>query len=216
MGVVAPIKMFSGGMPATLARTLLPSNEGKPRKPADTIATRVAPSCRTRARTFKSPSLRVTGCEGPTPPETGNKGSGVTTLMAIAARKSAPKAEAAKTPTATRAKTRRQLADCVFCFLISQRLARLLMALLRFVVFGNWNHFGGWALCGIERSDDPGGQVIDVPGEQDIAGQGISLVGIEDQVETSFRPGASGYHDLFHNSLLVRAAWSCSSASRWP
>src|SRR5438445_10186514 len=81
--------MFSGGIPRVLARTLFPSTEGKPRKSAETIATRVSPPCKTKARTVRSPSFRETGWDGPTPPDTGNNGSGVTTRTATPARNSA-------------------------------------------------------------------------------------------------------------------------------
>src|SRR5216117_2955484 len=76
-------------MPLTRARALSPSTEGKPRKSALTIATLVLSSANTNARTVKSPSCLLTGLDGPTPPETGNSGSGVTTRTAIPARNSA-------------------------------------------------------------------------------------------------------------------------------
>src|SRR5712692_7023148 len=81
--------MFSGGIPRAFARTLFPSTDGKPRKSAETIATRVSPPCKTKARTVRSPSFLETGWDGPTPPDTGNKGSGVTTRTAMPARNSA-------------------------------------------------------------------------------------------------------------------------------
>src|SRR6266404_7738789 len=84
--------MFWAGTSLTKDRTRLPSTAGNPRKSALTIATRV-PSCsRTKARTVKCPSLWVTGCDGPTPPLTGNNGSGVTIRTLMPARKSAAEA----------------------------------------------------------------------------------------------------------------------------
>ena len=61
----ARAESFSGGISLMPARTLLPSVAGKPRKSALTIATRVLSCSRTSARTFNSPSLRVTLCYGP-------------------------------------------------------------------------------------------------------------------------------------------------------
>src|SRR6185437_7102141 len=81
--------MFSGGMPFILARARLPSTEGKPRKSTLTIATRISLFASTSARTVRSPSFFLTGLDGPTPPETGRSGSGVTTRTAMPARNSA-------------------------------------------------------------------------------------------------------------------------------
>ena len=86
---VAPMRMFSGGMPFTSARTLFPSAAGNPRKSALTIATFVASSASTRARTFSSPAFSFAGLDGPMPPDTGRSGSGVTTRTAMPARNSA-------------------------------------------------------------------------------------------------------------------------------
>src|SRR5438132_284820 len=83
-------------MPRTLARAWLPSTEGKPRKSALTIATFVVSSASTRARTVRSPSLLLTGTDGPTPPETGSSGSGVTTRTAMPARNSALTGDASR------------------------------------------------------------------------------------------------------------------------
>src|SRR5437867_4294526 len=89
--------MFCGGMSFTWARALLPSCDGKPKKSALTMATRVSPSAKTSARTSSSPSLRDTACDAPTPPDTGSNGSGVTSRLATPAWNSAaPKANDAR------------------------------------------------------------------------------------------------------------------------
>src|SRR6185369_762004 len=88
--------MLPGGISFTAWRTWFPSNAGNPRKSALTIATRVSPCANTSARTVNSPAFRVTRWDGPTPPLTGNKGSGVTVRTAIPARNSAAALKARK------------------------------------------------------------------------------------------------------------------------
>src|SRR5258708_26723449 len=82
--------MFSGGTLLTPARTRLQRTPGKPRKSVLTIATFASPCSNTSARTVRSPAFLFTGFDGPTPPQTGKSGSGVTVLTAIPALNAAP------------------------------------------------------------------------------------------------------------------------------
>ncbi|GIT77658.1 MAG: hypothetical protein Ct9H300mP32_0400 [Verrucomicrobiota bacterium] len=95
---VAPIKICPGGIDFTFRRTRSPNTAGKPRKSVLTNATRVPSFSRTNARTVRSPFFLVTGLDGPTPPDTGSNGSGVTIRTAIPARNSACTSTAWPTP----------------------------------------------------------------------------------------------------------------------
>ena len=79
------MRIWDGGMVGICSRIRSPSTAGNPRKSVLTMATRVDPDSRTRARTVRSPRCSVTGWLGPTPPETGSHGFGVTIRVAMAA-----------------------------------------------------------------------------------------------------------------------------------
>jgi len=83
------MRMFSGGIPETCWRTLLQSTPGNPRKSVLQIAMRVLSFSKTSARTVNSPIFWLTGLDGPTPPETGSRGAGVTLRKTMAARNAA-------------------------------------------------------------------------------------------------------------------------------